>query len=617
MKIRKGQPLPYGVTVYKEYINFSIGLGSIKECRLKLYNKHTKLCFKEILLEEKFKTGSVFTISISQTELNRLLLNNNMSLSELAYTYQAGEQELVDPYAVIIYGRKEYGKLNTEDKLLGGVIQKDFEWQGDMPLEIPLPKTILYKVHVRGFTKHASSHVNNKGTFLGLTEKISHFKDLGVTSLLLMPAYEYNEILQLKGLNSQLKINYWGYAEDNFYFAPKSSYGANPDEVTWEFKTMVRTLHEEGIEVLMEMNFARGTNYIMALEAIRYWVLEYHIDGFVIYGDEGLAVMLAQDSVLDRVKLMFRNWNLEQVCHNNSNKHLADYNMDYSHNIKRFNRGEEEQIKQFASNFIRNFDQKGVINYITNHDGFTLADLYSYDVKHNEMNGEKNQDGWDYNYGWNCGREGKTENKKILKLRMQLIRNAFTILLLSQGTPLILAGDEFLNAQEGNNNAYCQDNDITWLNWENINIYRDMFAYVKQLLRLRKSHPVFRNEIPLRGMDYIYCGMPDVSYHGINAWYADYNHYSRVLGILLSGRYAKIDKTRDDNTFYLAFNMHGEKKGFYLPNAEKNEVWCVIIHSATGDFYSEITQKDILINQRYYEVPARSIVVFVSRNFNL
>ncbi len=200
-----------------------------------------------------------------------------------------------------------------------------------------------------------------------------------------------------------------------------------------------------------------------------------------------------------------------------------------------------------------------------------------------------------------------------MKLRMQLIRNAFTILLLSQGTPLILAGDEFLNTQEGNNNAYCQDNEITWLNWDNINLYREMFEYVKQLLKLRKSHPVFHNDIPLRGMDYIYCGMPDVSYHGINAWYADYNHYSRVLGILLSGHYAKIDKTKDDNTFYLAFNMHGEKKGFYLPNADKNEVWCAVIHTATGEFSSEVTHKNILLNQRFYEVPARSIVVFVSK----
>jgi len=428
-----------------------------------------------------------------------------------------------------------------------------------------------------------------------------------------MPAYEYNEILQLNGFNAHGKINYWGYSEDNYYFAPKASYGADPDTVSTEFKTMVRTLHQNSIEIIMEMNFPRGTNHILVLEALRHWVLEYHVDGFVLHAEEGLAVMISQDSILGRVKLMFTGWNTDSIYGNDEYKHLADYNLDYANNIKRFNRGEEEQVRHFGNNFIKNYEKKSVINYITNHDGFTLADLYSYDVKHNEINGEKNQDGFDYNYSWNCGKEGKTENKKIIQLRRQLIRNAFTMLLLSQGTPLILSGDEFLNSQEGNNNAYCQDNDITWLNWDNLNIHSDIFVFVKQLIELRQGHPIFHRDLPLRGMDYIYYGMPDVSFHGTKAWYADYNHYSRVLGILLSGRYAKINKTLDDNTFYLAFNMHGEKKGFYLPNTEKGEVWSVLIHTSIGVFQSDFTERDILVNQRYYEVPARSIVVFISR----
>ncbi|MDF2802458.1 MAG: alpha amylase catalytic region [Anaerocolumna sp.] len=613
ISILKGEPLPYGVTVYEDRINCSIRLGSAKECHLKLYNKLTNVCICDILLEERFKTGSIFAVNISRILLERLLLKAEISLSDISYTYQVGDREFIDPYARVIYGRSEYGKLDKRDKLLGGFILEEFDWEEDKPLEIPLSKTIIYKVHVRGFTKHSSAMVVNNGTFLGIVEKISYLKELGITCLQLMPAYEYNEMLQLSGLNSQMKINYWGYSEDNYYFAPKASYGNNPNQVSKDFKTMVRALHKEGIEVIMEMNFVKGTNYILALDVLRHWVMEYHIDGFVVLAEESLAVMIAQDSILNRVKLLFPNWNLDSVGDNNDSKHLADYNIDYANNIKRFNRGEEEQVKHFSSNFIRNHEHKGVINYITNHDGFTIADLYSYDVKHNEINGEKNLDGCEYNYGWNCGREGKTESKKIIGLRLKLIRNAFTILLLSQGAPLILAGDEFLNSQEGNNNAYCQDNDITWLDWENLSVHREMFEFVKQLIILRKNHSVFHNEVPLKSMDYIYCGMPDVSFHSTKAWCVDYNHYSRVIGVLLSGRYAKINKTRDDNTFYLAFNMHDEKKGFYLPNTEKGEVWSVLIYTSTGEIHTDYSEKDILVNQRYYEVPARSIVVFISR----
>lgn len=612
ISIQKGEPLPYGVTVYKDRINFSITFESANECRINFYHRVTQKAIGMIVADDRFKIGRVFAVSVFKKAIDAMLKKEEMLPEDLAYTCQIDDREFADPYTPVLNGRWEYKSSENKRKLSGGFYTEEFDWMEDKPLEIPLSQSIIYKVHVRGFTKHGSSGVLNKGTFLGMTEKAAYLKELGITCLQLMPVYEYNEIFQLNGPNGQGKLNYWGYSEDNYYFAPKASYAAHPDRVCTEFKTMIRTFHQNGMEIMMEMNFVKGTNPVLALEALRYWVLEYHVDGFVIYAEDMLAQMAALDSVLGRVKLVFHYWSTDLLKGNNEHKRLLDYNWDYSISTKRFNRGEEEQVREVANNFIKNHENKGIVNYITNHDGFTLADLYSYDVKHNESNGEKNQDGFDYNYSWNCGREGKTENKKILGLRKQLIRNAFTILLLSQGTPLILAGDEFLNSQEGNNNAYCQDNEITWLDWKKLYDNPEIFAFVKELIKIRKKHPVFHKELPLRGMDYIYCGMPDVSFHGTKAWYADYNHYSRVLGILFSGRYAKVDKEKDDNTFYLAFNMHGEKKGFYLPNTEKGEVWSILIHTFTGEFHTEFEERNILDNQRFYEVPARSIVVFIS-----
>lgn len=613
INVQKGEPIPYGVTVYNDRINFSMALGNCMRCQIKFYHKNTDKCIGFVSLDETYKRGNVFAVAILRKNLELLLKKDNLSIAHLSYTYEADEKELIDPYSVLLFGREQYGSVEKQSKLRGGFSLEEFNWEGDKPLEIPLSQSIIYKIHVRGFTKHSSSNVQNKGTFLGVTEKISYLLELGINCIQLMPAYEYNEILQLSNLGLTDKTNYWGYSEDNYYFAPKASYAANPDKVDIEFKTMIRSLHQKGVEVIMEMNFSRGTNYILALEALRHWVLEYHVDGFVIYAEYELAQMIAQDRILDKVKLMHHNWNESLQKTDEGYKHLADYNWDYATNIRRLNRGDEEQVRQFGSNFIKNYEKKGVVNYITNHDGFTLADLYSYDVKHNEKNGEKNIDGFDYNYSFNCGKEGITENKKIIRLREQLIRNAFVILLLSQGTPLILGGDEFFHSQEGNNNAYCQDNEMTWLNWENLEEYNQVYQFVKQLVQMRKEHPVFHRELPLRGMDYIYCGMPDVSFHSTKAWYADYNHYSRVLGILFSGKYAKVNNNTDDGTFYLAINMHGEKKGFYLPNAEKGQVWSEFINTFTGVIHTEFINKDILVNQRYYDVPARSIVILISK----
>ncbi len=601
----RGVPLPLGVTIFHNWVNFAVSVPNEDKCRLNLYDRDKGTLVESIFLTEENRTGDVFSVRIK---------NNN--LQELAYMYQIKDKEFIDPYAEIIYGRESYGKIispEAKSNIRGGFNVSGFDWQGEKPLNIPYSDLIIYKLHVRGFTRHPSSGIEAKGTFHGIAEKIPYFHDLGINCVQLMPIYEYNEIIGQKGMGGSDKINYWGYSSENAYFVPKAAYGADPGNVVQELKSMVYSLHRNGIEVIMEMNFTKGTKPGLIQDCLRHWILNYHIDGFRISSDPVPAAFLAADPILGRTKLLAESWDMEQIYPRDylpGFKNLAQYNTAYSVVVKRFLRGDEEQVASFACRLKRNPDKCGVINYITNHDGFTLMDLYSYDVKHNERNRENNHDGEDYNYSWNCGAEGSTRIKKVLNLRKKQIRNAFVTLFFSQGTPLLLAGDEFGNSQAGNNNAYCQDNEISWLDWSLSDINKDIFNYVKQMIRLRKEHPILHMGNELRSMDYISCGFPDLSFHGTKAWYPDYNHYSRILGVMLSGNYVKINRKENDNSFYLAFNMHWEKHGFDLPNPPEGKQWHVLLNTEAETNGTELQP---LRNQRLYEAAARSVAVLISK----
>ncbi len=604
LNIAQGQPIPLGVTVLKDGINFAVSLPESDACTLNLYEKHTGVLRFSIPLTLENRTGSVFSVMVK-----------GLALSELSYLYQVKEKEFIDPYARRLYGREIYGQSTLsggKSTVKGGFLTGRFNWEEEKPLCIPYSNLIIYKLHVRGFTIHSSSGIHAKGTFLGITEKIPYLKELGINCVQLMPAYEYNEILTRNGPTGSRKLNYWGFGTDNYYFAPKVSYCENKECPGEEFKFMVAELHRHGIEVIMEMNFIKGTSPVLILDCLRYWVLEYHVDGFKISTDTVPVGLLAADPVLGRTKLMAEGWGAEiypreTIPHY---KNLAEYNSVFSASARRFLRGDEEQTGAITFYIRRNPEKFGVINYITNHDGFTLMDLFSYDIKHNEKNGENNLDGDEYNYSWNCGFEGNTKNKKVIKLRSKQIRNAFLLLFLSQGTPLIMAGDEFGNSQEGNNNAYCQDNETAWLNWGLTGLNKDIFDFVKQLIKLRKEHPILHMEKELRGMDYISCGFPDISFHGVRAWYPDYGHYSRILGVMLAGNYVKLNRNENDRTFYLGFNMHWEKHGFDLPLLPLGRQWQLLYDT---DLSCEELEPLPLTNQRCYEAGARSIFVLISK----
>lgn len=641
--LSKGLPMPLGVTGLLNGINFAVSIPNEEECILQLFYRETGERAASFLLTSEYKTGNVFSCILSESMVKKNqklkgLIHLFEKPHEYTYSYEVKGRELADPYAKLIYGREIYGEENLSSKreLRGGLLLKEYLWEEDKPLDTPYSQLIGYKLHLRGFTKHPSSKVQNPGTFQGVTEKIPYLKQLGINSIQFMPIYEFNENIWPKGIGEQeTKVNYWGYSEDNFYFAPKASFAANPAQADTELKTMIKKLHEEKIEVVMEMYFPNGTNHILILDCLKYWVMEYHIDGFCLMGETIPTTTIAMEPLLGRTKLFAEGWEKEQVYSKGfvpAFKNLAEYNDGYSIDIKGFLRGDESKVSSFASCFKNNPDKHGVINYITNHNGFTLMDLYSYDVKHNEANGEYNRDGVDYNYSWNCGREGKTKDKKVLSLRRKQIRNAFTILLLSQGTPLILAGDEFGNSQCGNNNPYCQDNEITWLNWDDINTNKDIFEFVKFLISIRKCHPVLHMDYPLKSMDYISSGYPDLSYHGTKAWYPDYSFYSRMLGIMLAGQYVKVSPAENDINFYIACNMHWEGHTFDLPGLPKNMKWYVLFDTAEEpEIVSSLSAGKKIVdkknddkepadkepalcsNQKEYKVKERSIVVLIGK----
>lgn len=601
----QGNPIPLGVTTLNGWVNFAVSVPNERECQLHLYSRTTGEKVATILLTEENRTGDVFAVMI-----------RNIQLQDYTYLYQTKDKAFVDPYAGRVVGREQYGKRLTlveKQRIRGGFLTSDYTWMENRTTPLPFSQLIIYKMNVRGFTMHSSSKVKEKGTFLGITEKMEYLKELGVNCIQLMPVYEFNEILEYGGMGGAYKLNYWGYSGDNLYFAPKSSYAVNPEDAVNELKGLVDTLHKNGMQILLEMNFRNGTNHGLIQDCLRYWSLEYHIDGFKLNQEAIPISLLAADPILSRTKLLSAGWNMNQIYEKDFEPkyiNLAEYNDAYSKDVRKFLKADEEQVGAFASRIIRIPEKCGIVNYITNHDGFTMMDLYSYDQKHNEANGENNKDGAEYNYSWNCGEEGDTRRKRILDLRRKQIKNAFTALLFSQGTPLIVAGDEFGNSQQGNNNAYCQDNEISWLNWDLLSTNNDLFSFLKHLIQIRKDHPILHMEYPLKNMDYISCGFPDVSFHGTKAWYPDYSHYSRMLGVMLCGKYVKIDRKENDWIFYLIFNMHWEKHEFDLPRLPEGMMWQILI-----DTTEETTEKELRTasNQKQFEAAARSAVVLVGK----
>ena len=588
-------------------------VAAAKACSLLLFVKEDKngkeARFREVRnipFPEEGKTGHVWSMTLKG------------AFDDLYYAFEADGTRFSDPYGRSFAGRERWGRLSHAKRLLlTPVAEPEFDWQGDRPLHIPYEDSIVYRAHVRGLTKHASSGTEHRGTFRGVVDKIPYFKKLGITTLELLPPVEFQEVMMPENVEGNPygmceptgRLNYWGYAKAGM-FAPKASYadpGTNP--VT-EFKYMVRELHKAGLEVVPELYFSGKEVPEFVLETVRFWVREYHVDGIHLTG-YAPTVLLAKDPYLADTKLWALSWEAEKPAAGEK-KHLGEYNDGFLIDMRRALKGDEEQMSSLIYRNRRNPAETGVLNFMAGTNGFTMMDMVSYDQKHNEANGENNRDGSDYNYSWNCGAEGHVRKKKIQELRSRQLRNAMLLLFLSQGTPVLLAGDEFGNSQNGNNNAYCQDNEISWLNW-NLNKWdQALLDFVKHVIAFRKAHPVFHMEQEPRVMDYLACGHPDISYHGVNAWQPEFENFRRQIGILYCGAYAKKPNGENDDFFFVIFNMHWEPHSFALPNLPKNLVWSLAFDtsdSAAGGYYEEGQERQIL-NQKNYMVPSRSVLVF-------
>lgn len=557
MKVKKGYPLPLGISENDEYINFSVAVPREKDCILKLYKKGGKKPKFQVKLSEKDSVGEVRFIALPKQEVK-----------DLEYVYEMAGETCVDPYAKSVM--EEDGV-----HVRGRVSVESYDWEDDKLLRIPYEEVIAYSLHVRGFTKDSSSHVKDKGTFRGLIEKIPYLQELGVNQIQCMPVYSFEEAKWYK--------NYWGYGEA-FCFAVKNAYAAGEDAER-ELKDMIKACHRAGMEVVFHMPFTNETPKQLMVDCLRYYVMEYHVDGFVVNPFVVPMDSLTSDPILKRTKIL-------------QNKD------DFQFALRRFLKSEEGMVEEVMKRLRKTTIETGSCNYIASHNGFTLHDLYSYGVKHNEANGEENQDGPNYNHSWNCGVEGPTENEAVIALRRRQVRNAFFLLLSAQGTPCILAGDEFGNSQKGNNNVYCQDNEIAWLDWNDLEREKELFSYVKGVIALRKKMDILHSGKQLCGLTETNYGVPEISYHGEQAWKVPNRVDSRQLGVYYHNENCEVTDC------FIAYNMHWEEKTFALPILLKDRKWYQTF--TTEEEAGE--QKEVLLeNQKEITMGARTIVMLVGR----
>lgn len=600
--------IPYPLGAHREADGIRFSFASKEDsCGVILYDRKTGKQQKKIAFLPKERRGNIYCKHME-----------NIAADNVAYQFYEGDSIVADPYAKGFLGKAVYGKERKPDELKAVFGNQDFDWQKDEKPCIPYSDCICYCLHVRGFTKHASSGVADRGTFAGLIEKIPYLKESGITTVELQPVYEFLELPGQKEPEEpayksmeEPKLNYWGYTR-GYYYAPKASYAAGVDAGT-EFKELIRAFHKNGMEAVLQFYFPPEVKRGEIVEILRFWALEYHVDGFHLMGENLPVTILAQDALLADTKLWYYQFDTDSLYEKDELPaycNLAAYQDDYLYAMRRYLKGDEDMLNTVRYQ-MRSIPQKtGRIHYFSNYYGMTMADMVSYDRKHNEANGEDNRDGNDYNCSWNCGEEGATRKKKVRGLRMKQLKNALCMLFFTQSTPLIFMGDEFGNSQKGNNNPYCQDNETTWLNWKDLDKNKELYEFFRMLVQLRKEHPILHMEREPRVMDYISCGYPDLSYHGESAWRSQVESYHRHMGIMYCGKYVKINRGREDSFFYLGMNMHWEPHTLALPKLPKGMSWQRLF--STADFTEEKDSDKVKEGEPVCTIAARSITVFIS-----
>ena len=588
IEITQGNYSEFGPRIDGSDVSVTVAADVNKQLSLELFSRDDMKRLNTVHYPRDERIGSVHSVTIKGLDPKQCL-----------YRVRSGRQDYIDPYVKNIEGNRRFGKRDGmgcfESPVLKPAYKKPcIEWE-DM---------ILYLINVRAFTMDDSSGVKNPGTFAGLREKIPYIKKLGITSLLVQPLYDFNELTEQE---QGRKLNLWGYVPGN-YFVPKPSFAAG--EPIPEFAGLVDELHKNRMEIIMQIYFMPDDSPSFILDILRYWVMTYAVDGFEVMG-AGLPVKeIAKDAYLSDTKLIFTEFDADQVYGRSApaSKNIGVINNPFMYDMRKYLKGDEDMLGTVSGHILSNPDRTALINLITTYHGFTLRDLVSYERKHNEKNGEGGADGSDYNYSWNCGDEGPSRKKAVNQLRLRQMKNAMMLLVLSQGIPMIRSGDEFCNSQKGNNNAWCQDNRISYLDWSELEKNKEFYEFTRDVISLRKEHPVFHGRYAKKMYDYISCGFPDVSFHGEQAWNQNFVNYNRHFAVMYAGAYEKRASGKCDDDFYIAYNMHWTGHRFHPPKTAKGKKWELCFSSGNGR-EAGIYDKE----KNELAVYARSIVVLIAR----
>lgn len=577
-KYRRGSTFPMGATVLNRNTVQFVTEQTGEEISLVLFRKKGGR-EESFALTEEYRIGNLFSIVIE-----------GLDYTNYTYCYRAGNREYTDFYSKEIVGNEGWGKKPL--RLSSEIAIEEFDWEDDRPLLIPYEDSIFYQLHVRGFTRHSSSGVGKKGKVEGIVEKIGYLTELGITAVELLPAYEFRETDE----NNRGKLNYWGFCEGS-YFSPKASYCAGKPALS--FRNMVKQLHKAGIEIIMQFYFPTTVKRACIQEVLRYWMQEYHIDGFHLLGVDIPMNILISDPLLCNTKLIYENRN--NVPREDGKPGVVFESRgicsdSYLYSVRRFLKGDEGSLQGAFWEMFSSSHPWRKVAYLSAYNTFTMKDMVSYDRKHNEENGEDGKDGTGDNASWNCGAEGSTRKKAVNLLRAKQIRNAMALLLFSGATPMLFAGDEFENSQKGNNNPYCQDNEISWLNWKDLKKHEETFFFLRKLIRIRKKNAALvtaaAGETKKTDLPY-----PTVSFHGREAWKLDWGHNQEAGSILFCSK---------ERHLYCAINMHWEDTKLALPVLQGVGEWQPLADTALGE------SLDLEKDGRVLTVPARSVIILVA-----
>ncbi len=680
-----GQSYPLGATVYAIGINFCLYSKHATGVELLLFDSENIVHPRRVipLDPQRNRTSHYWHVFVPGLKVGQIYAYRVHGPFAPKSGHRFDSQKvLLDPYARAVVGEDIYDRKaailpgdNCATALKGVVVDnRSYDWEGDRTLRIPYAKSVIYEMHIGGFTQHPSSGLpeEERGTFAGIIDKIPYLQDLGITAVELLPIHQFDPQDVQPGLE-----NYWGYSTLGF-FAPHRGYSSRKDPLgpVNEFRDMVKALHRAGIEVILDVvfnhsaegnhtgptlsfkgidnetyylleddNLAHYSNYTgcgntlkashavvgrLILDSLRYWVSQMHVDGFRFdlasvlsrdlagnpLEDPPILWSIESDPILAGTKLIAEAWDAAGLYQVGTfiGDRFAEWNGPYRDHVRQFVKGDRGAVPNLAARLLGspdiyhkpNREPNRSIHFVTCHDGFTLNDLVSYNQKYNEANNEANRDGTDANHSWNCGVEGPTDNPAINQLRQRQIRNFLTLLFMAQGTPMLLMGDEIRRSQLGNNNAYCQNNDMNWFNWDDVEKEQDLLRFTQGLIHFTQDLKIFRVE-QLLCVVQIWHAEPHLVWHGCRLHQPDWSENSHSLAFTLRHPDA-------NEQIHVMLNAYWDALVFDLPRLDPHQRWHRVLDTALSppdDFcYPESAPP---VESYLYPVSDRSAVVLLCR----